>query len=117
MTTSIAPRGPSLGQALRSTSFTHGWFDAKGISTRYLQSRARSLPPLILLHGVGGHAEAYARNLDSHGKLFNTWSIDMIGHGWSDKPDHPYEIEHYVDHILRFMDAQGWDKAHISGES
>ena len=117
MTTASLPYYPSLWQDLRSTSFSQGWFDAKGIRTRYLQSGERSMPPLILLHGVGGHAEAYARNLDSHGKVFNTWAIDLIGHGWSDKPNHPYEIEHYVDHVLRFMDAQGWDKAHISGES
>jgi len=112
-----SPLTPSFWQDLRTTAFSQGWMDANGVRTRYLQSGDRSLPPLILLHGVGGHAEAYARNLDAHGRVFNTWAIDMIGHGWSDKPDHPYEIPHYVDHLLRFMDAQGWDKAHISGES
>lgn len=110
-------RNTSLWQDLRSTAYAQGWYDAKGISTRYLQAGDRSLPPLIFLHGAGGHAEAYARNLKAHGRFFNTWSLDMIGHGWSDKPDHPYEIKHYVDHILRFMDAQGWDKARLSGES
>lgn len=107
----------SLWQDLRSTSYSQGWLDAGGISTRYLQAGDKSLPPLIFLHGAGGHAEAYARNLKAHGRFFNTWSLDMLGHGWSDKPDHPYEISHYVDHILRFMDAQGWDKARLSGES
>lgn len=107
----------SFWQDLRGTSYRQGWFDAKGIDTRYLQSGAEGLPPLILLHGSGGHAEAYLRNLKAHGTFFNTWSIDMIGHGWSHKPDHPYEIAHYVDHVLRFMDAQGWDKARLSGES
>lgn len=115
--TSTSIQHPSLWQDMRATSFSQGWFDAKGIRTRYLQSGDSSLPPLILLHGVGGHAEAYARNLDAHGKHFNTWSIDMVGHGWTDKPDRPYELPVYVDHILRFMDAQGWDKARISGES
>lgn len=111
------PEQPSLWQDLRRTSFSQGWFDARGLRTRYLHAGDASLPPLILLHGVGGHAEAYARNLDAHGRHFDTWSIDMIGHGWSDKPDHPYEITHYVDHLLRFMDAQGWERAHVSGES
>ncbi len=114
---SVTPAFPSLWQDLRDTSFSQGWLDAKGIRTRYLQSGERSQPPLLFLHGAGGHAEAYARNLAAHGRHFNTWSIDMIGHGWSDKPDHAYEISHYVDHLLRFMDAQGWDKAFISGES
>lgn len=107
----------TLWQDLRSTSFSQGWFDAGGIRTRYLHSGHPGKPPLILLHGAGGHAEAYARNLDAHGRRFDTWAIDMLGHGWSDKPDHDYEIRHYVDHVLRFMDAQGWDRAHLSGES
>lgn len=112
-----SPAFPSLWQDLRQTSFAQGWFDAKGTSTRYLRSGDASLPPLLLLHGAGGHAEAYARNLKAHGQHFDTWAIDMIGHGWSDKPEHDYEIPHYIDHLLRFMDAQGWDKARISGES
>lgn len=112
-----SPRKPSLWQDLNQTAYSQGWFDAKGIRTRYLHSGEDKQPPLIFLHGVGGHAEAYARNLSRHGQHFNTWSLDLIGHGWSDKPDHPYEVHHYVDHVLRFMDAQGWEKAHISGES
>jgi 2-hydroxy-6-oxonona-2,4-dienedioate hydrolase len=111
------PIAPSLWQDLRHSSYSQGWFDAGGIRTRFLRSGDRSLPPLLLLHGAGGHAEAYARNLDAHGRHFDTWAIDMIGHGWSDKPDHPYEISHYVDHLLRIMDAQRWDKVHVSGES
>lgn len=112
-----APISTSLWQDLKSTAFSQGWLDADGISTRYLRSGHEGLPPLLLLHGVGGHAEAYARNLKAHGRYFDTWSVDMIGHGWSDKPDHPYEIAHYVDHLLRFMDARGWERAHVSGES
>ena len=111
------PPQDSLWQDLNQTEYAQGWFDARGIRTRYLRSGSTELPPLILLHGVGGHAEASARNLRRHGRHFNTWALDLIGHGWSDKPAHPYEIHHYVDHVLRFMDAQGWDRAHISGES
>lgn len=41
----------------------------------------------------------------------------MIGHGFSDKPDHDYEIRHYVKHVLDVMDAFGIGRANISGES
>src|SRR5699024_10977600 len=74
-------------------------------------------PTLILLHGSGGHAEAYVRNLWSHASCFSTWSIDMIGHGYTDKPGHPLEIAHYVAHLISFLDSVGVQRAHLSGES
>ncbi|MES2261714.1 MAG: alpha/beta hydrolase [Pseudomonadota bacterium] len=102
---------------LRGVSFSQGWLDAGGIRTRYLHAGDTGKPALILLHGVGGHAEAYIRNLQAHAGHFSVWAIDMIGHGWSDKPAHDLEIQHYVDHVLRFMAAAGIATAHFSGES
>lgn len=102
---------------LRGVEFSQGWIDAGGINTRYLHAGDKSKPALILLHGVGGHAEAYVRNLKAHSSHFSTWAIDMIGHGWTDLSDTDLEIKHYIDHLLRFMDAAGIEKASISGES
>jgi 2-hydroxy-6-oxonona-2,4-dienedioate hydrolase len=107
----------SIWADLRGVSFTQGWIDAKGIQTRYLHAGDRQKPALIMLHGVGGHAEAYIRNLKAHSEHFSVWAIDMIGHGWTDKSDADLEIAQYIDHLLRFMDAAGIQKAHISGES
>lgn len=107
----------SIWADLRGTSFSQGWLDAGGINTRYLHAGRTGKPTLLLLHGVGGHAEAYVRNLRAHSEHFDVWAIDMIGHGWSDKPHHNLEIPHYVDHVLKFMDAIGVQRAHISGES
>ena len=80
------PTHTSLWQDLRSTSFARAGSTPRASAPATCTSGDKSLPPLILLHGVGGHAEAYARNLDAHGRYFNTWSIDMLGHGWTDKP-------------------------------
>ena len=52
----------SLWEAVRHTAFSQGWLDARGLRTRDLHSGDASRPPLLLLHGVGGHAEAYLRN-------------------------------------------------------
>jgi len=107
----------SIWAELRGVSFSQGWLNAGGINTRYLTSGTSDKPPLLLLHGVGGHAEAYVRNLKSHGEHFWTWAIDMIGHGWTDKPASDREVSQYVDHVLRVLDALKIDKASISGES
>jgi 2-hydroxy-6-oxonona-2,4-dienedioate hydrolase len=102
---------------LNQVEFSQGFLDAGGYRTRYLQAGDESKPPLILLHGVTGHAEAYARNLQSHGQHFDVWAIDFIGHGYSSKPEHPLEIKHYIDQVLSVMDALNIDRAHFSGES
>ena len=41
----------------------------------------------------------------------------MIGHGWTDKSNVDLEIKNYIDHVLKFMDAAGIEKASFSGES
>jgi 2-hydroxy-6-oxonona-2,4-dienedioate hydrolase len=107
----------SVWSDLQGVPFVQGYLDAGGIRTRYLHAGDENSPPLILLHGSGGHAEAYVRNLEAHADHFSTWSIDMLGHGYTDKPGHPLEIGHYVDHLLAFLDAIGVERAHLSGES
>jgi 2-hydroxy-6-oxonona-2,4-dienedioate hydrolase len=107
----------SVWSDLQGVPFVQGYLDADGVRTRYLHAGDEDKPPLILLHGSGGHAEAYVRNLEAHAEHFSTWSIDMLGHGYTDKPGHPLEIHHYVDHLFAVMDAIGVQRAHLSGES
>jgi len=107
----------SIWSDLVEVEFNQGYLDVGGIKTRYIRTGTEDLPTLIFLHGTSGHAEAYSRNMGAHGKHFDTWAIDMIGHGWSDFPDTTYEIPTYAEHILRTMDVMGREKAHISGES
>jgi 2-hydroxy-6-oxonona-2,4-dienedioate hydrolase len=102
---------------LNQVEFSQGFLNAGGYRTRYLHAGDGSKPPLILLHGVTGHAEAYVRNLKSHGQHFDVWAIDFIGHGYSSKPEYPLEIKHYIDQVLAVMDALNFDRAHFSGES
>ena len=107
----------SVWADLQGVSFSQGYVDARGISTRYLNAGSADKPGLIFLHGTGGHAEAYVRNLAAHGEHFNTYAIDMLGHGLTGKPDYDYEIPRYLDHLLGFLDAVGMDKVSLSGES
>jgi 2-hydroxy-6-oxonona-2,4-dienedioate hydrolase len=89
--------------------------DVGGVRTRVLQ--AGSGPDLILLHGTGGHLEAYARDIAGLARSFRVTAYDMVGHGWSDLPDTPYTIDVLSDHLIGLMDALGISRAHLSGES
>lgn len=107
----------SIWSDLTGVEFTQGFLDADGIRTRYIASGSPDKPLLLLLHGTGGHAEAYARNMAAHGKHFYTVAFDFIGHGWSDKPAIDYEIADYARHVLAVIRTLGRDRALVSGES
>jgi len=107
----------SIWRDLQAVPFEQGFIDVDGRRTRYLHAGSRSQPTLVLLHGSAGHAEAYVRNLDAHGRHFSTWAIDMLGHGYTDGPGHPLEVAHYVEHLLGFLNASGGERTHLSGES
>ncbi len=107
----------SVWADLRGQPFKQGYLDAGGIRTRYISSGSPDNPLLLLLHGVGGHAEAYSRNFGAHAEHFWTVAIDMLGHGWTDKPAINYELPDYVEHVRAVLKALGRERAHISGES
>ena len=107
----------SIWTDLQGVDFEQRYIDAGGIRTRYLHAGKKGNPALIFIHGTGGHAEAYVRNLAAHAEHFDVYALDMIGHGYSAKPDYDYTLPHYVAHIIGFMDALGLKTASLSGES
>jgi 2-hydroxy-6-oxonona-2,4-dienedioate hydrolase len=107
----------SLWTSLREVSFRQGWIDVDGISTRFVEAGSHDLPPLVMLHGTGGHWETFAPNLGPLSKHFRCIAFDMVGNGFSDKPDYDYEIDVYARHVLGVMDALGATRASIVGMS
>ena len=100
---------------LQGVEFKQTYYDAKGVRTRAIE--AGEGPVLILLHGTGGHAEAYFKNIKAHAEPFHVYAIDMVGHGYTDAPDITYDMQCYVDFMRDFLDAIGAERASISGES
>jgi 2-hydroxy-6-oxonona-2,4-dienedioate hydrolase len=105
----------SIWNNLQGVEFKQSYYNANGVMTRTIE--AGEGPVLIFLHGTGGHAEAYLKNIEAHAKHFHVYAIDMVGHGYTDAPDISYDMQCYVDFMRDFVDAIGADKVHISGES
>jgi len=106
---------PAIWPQLMTIGFTQRFVDVGGVSTRIIE--AGDGEPLILLHGTGGHAEAYLRNLASLSRRYRVIAYDMVGHGFSDKPDYPYTLDVYAVQLEGLLDALGFERAHLSGES
>jgi 2-hydroxy-6-oxonona-2,4-dienedioate hydrolase len=86
-----------------------------GVRTRVLT--AGSGTPLLLLHGTGGHLETYQRNVVELSRHFRVIVPDMIGHGYTDRPDLDYTLDDYADHLFALLDHFGAPEAFLSGES
>lgn len=101
---------------LLGTPFRVDSVDAGGVPTRALI--AGDGPDVVFLHGTSGHLEAFTRNIGPHVEAgFRCHAIDMLGHGYTGKPDYPYEIPRYVEHLAAYLDAMGIEQANLAGES
>jgi pimeloyl-ACP methyl ester carboxylesterase len=108
--------------------------DLLGAETRFYDTgryRTRCIevvndkPPLFLLHGGGGHAETWSRNLLSLSRVCRPIAIDFIWHGMSSRPAYsnsgPKKPDHWLaqftDQVLDLMDYLGFESASVEGES
>jgi pimeloyl-ACP methyl ester carboxylesterase len=93
------------------------FLDAAGVRTRVLEAGDPDAPALVLLHGTGGHAETYCRNLGPLSRHFRVLALDMVGHGFTDRPDTAPSVADFAAHVVDVLDAAGIERAHVSGES
>jgi len=73
--------------------------------------------PIVLIHGLGSSARDWFAQIPFLEKHYRVITLDLRGHGRSDKPDEPYSIAQFardVAVILRKMEAA---PAHVVGLS
>ena len=88
-----------------------------GVDTRVIEAGPRDAPPLVCLHGTGGHAEAFIRNLAALSRDHHVLAYDLPAHGWSGAPERSYEIDGYCRHLDAFLDAFALPQAVLAGQS
>lgn len=108
--------------------------DLLGTKTQFVQGSAyrtrvievpNDKPPLILLHGGGGHAETFSRNLNTLAAVCRPIAIDFIWHGMSSRPsfsdgaagDDVHWLRQFTLQVLDLMEALGLESASFEGES
>lgn len=108
--------------------------DLLGTETRFIDTgkyRTRVIqvpndkPPLIMLHGGGGHAETYSRNLNRLSAVSRPIALDFIWHGMSSRPKFSdgtatqeiHWLRQFTLQVLDLMDYLSLPSATIEGES
>lgn len=105
----------SLWPALARAPHTLGFVHAGTIRTRWLAAGSPDAPAVVFLHGFGSHIETFAHNLEAHAESRRFVAIDMLGHGYTDAPDRPYEISDYIVHVSDLFDALGLGRVDLFG--
>ena len=91
----------------------------EGYRMHYLAMGPASGPPVIFVHGLGGHAEDWWNVAPVLAKAgFRVYMPDLIGFGRSQQPaDFSYSVRDQAAVIVGFMDALGVKQADLGGWS
>ncbi len=74
-------------------------------------------PPLVMVHGLGANATHWEKIAEPLSKKYRVIGLDLVGLGWSEKPNVPYDIPMLRDHLLEFLDDRGIRNATLLGHS
>ncbi len=72
---------------------------------------------VLLIHGFGGSAYSFRKVVEPLSRTHRVLVPDLLGFGFSDRPDIEYGMDLYADQIRYLLDRLGIERAHIVGNS
>ena len=91
---------------------------ANGINLHYLDWGAEGAPPLVLLHGLRGHAHVWDDVAEALCGDYHVYALDQRGRGDTDHaPGGDYSTDAFAADLVGFVDAIGLDKFILFGHS
>lgn len=76
-----------------------------------------SLPPLLLVHGLGDEADTWRHVFRPLSGRYRVLALDLPGFGRSDKPERGYSLPFFKDTLLEVLSALGVERAVLAGHS
>src|SRR4051794_16215215 len=77
--------------------------------------RAGAGEPLVLLHGIGGNAGQFRRQLDALSDAYDVLSWDAPGYGESGDPADDWTMADYAAVLAGFLDTLGFERMCLLG--
>jgi pimeloyl-ACP methyl ester carboxylesterase len=85
-----------------------GTLSLRGVRLHYVEWGDAMAPPLVLLHGITGHARTWDTLATALADTWHVLALDQRGHGDSDPaPDGDYGVGAMADDLGAFTDALG----------
>lgn len=80
--------------------------------------RGSAGPRLLLVHGFPSNAQSWRGVIDRLDGRFRMAAVDLVGFGWSSRtPTRPLTGDAYADRLAGVLDALGWERANVAGQS
>jgi pimeloyl-ACP methyl ester carboxylesterase len=89
--------------AVQSQPLQTEFIDVGGVPIRFLA--AGDGPPLVLLHGIGSSLDDWQESVAALAAHHRVYALDLIGFGFSGKPDVPYSLYGLARFLRHFLDA------------
>jgi pimeloyl-ACP methyl ester carboxylesterase len=74
-------------------------------------------PLLLLVHGIAGSAETWKHVVPALAERFTVLAPDLLGQGESDKPRTEYSLGAHANMLRDLLDALGYERATVIGQS
>lgn len=73
--------------------------------------------PLLLIHGLGSSTRGWVTQVPEFSKKYQVITIDLRGHGKTDKPKGPYSMAMFAKDIVNFLKSLEVGPIHVLGIS
>jgi esterase len=87
-----------------ATNQVEGWIEAGAVKLHYLDYGNTGAVPMVLVHGMCGHAHSWDIFANSVKQHFHVIALDLRGHGESDWSEQ-YSLRDYVADLQYFIDT------------
>ena len=90
---------------------------SNGIRIHYWRTSSAGKPVMIMAHGVTDYGLSWVSLADKFQSDYDVIMYDARGHGFSSKPQGPYDLDTHVEDLIGLVKALGIDKPILIGHS
>lgn len=94
----------------------HTYWTWRGYRVRYRQAGDQGTP-ILLVHGFGASADHWRFNIPVLAQQHRVYAVDLLGFGWSEKPDIAYDGDLWRDQLRDFCQEIIGEPAVVVGNS
>jgi pimeloyl-ACP methyl ester carboxylesterase len=112
-----APEPAAVETATPDGEWESAFVESNGVRIHYWRTGGEAKPVFIMAHGITDHGMNWASLAEKFENDYDIIMYDARGHGLSDKPENPYDIDTHVEDLVGLVKALGIEKPILMGHS